>query len=164
MLVTARVADPKTLDPLSAEHFPVVVVGPDGTREELILPKEDVGVFSGSKVVTDSGPYRLWLEDPEDPAAEPKSPRVINVSVPSVEHDDPVLDEPLLRTLASRTGGRYVRLTEADDLLRGLDDPVRERPLDEPEREELWSGKLQLLALVGLLACEWILRKRKNLV
>jgi hypothetical protein len=142
----------------------VEIVGPNGEREQLLLPAEKVGVFSGSKVVNEPGPYRLWVEDPNDPAAQPKSPRVINVTVPSIEHDDPVLDEPLLRALASRTGGRYARLQDAGALLAELNDPVRERPLDEPEREELWSGQLQLLALVGLLAAEWLLRKQKNLV
>ncbi len=164
VLVTARVSDPKTLDPLTADEFPVVVVHPDGRRDELRLPGEEPGVFSGSLVADEAGPYRLWLEDPDDPANEPKSPRVINVTVPSAEQDDPVLDEALLRTVTARTGGRYVRLDGVSDLLDDLDDPVRERPLDEPEREELWSGPWQLGLLVLLLASEWILRKRNNLV
>ena len=162
--VTARVADPTTLDPLSAESFEVQVVRPDGERDTITLPAEAVGTFTGSLVADQAGPYRLWLEDPHDPTNTPKSPRVVNAHVPSAEHDDPVLDETLLRAVAARTDGRYARLEDAADLLRRLDDPPRERPLDEPERQELWAGTRQLLLLVGLLACEWILRKRKNLV
>ncbi len=164
VLITARVRDPKTLDPLAAATFDVTVVQPDGRRDTIALPREEDGVFSGSVVVDEPGPYRLWLEDADDATAEPKSPRVVNVTVPSVEQDDPVLDESFLRSLALRTGGRYARLEDADDLFEALADPVSERPLDEPEREEVWAGWTQLLLLTALLAGEWIARKRSNLV
>ena len=93
-----------------------------------------------------------------------RSPRIVTVNVPSLETDDPVLDQQLLERVAARTGGRYRLLEEAPRLLDALDDPKQERPLDEPEREEIWAGFPQLSLLVALLAAEWILRKRRNLV
>jgi len=161
--ITARVRD-ADFDPLREESFDVVVVTPDGRRETQTLPRETDGVFTGSMLAAQSGPYRMWLEDPADPSAEPKSPRIVTVTVPSLETDDPVLDELLLQRVAARTGGRYERLEDAPRLLASLDDPKRERPLDDPEREEVWAGFPQLLALVLLVGSEWILRKRHNLV
>ncbi len=161
--ITARVRD-EDFEPLTEELFPVQVVAPDGTRETVELPREVDGVFKGSLPATEKGPYRLWLEDPEDAAAEPRSPRIVTVTVPSTETDDPVLDEKLLERVAARTGGRYRLLSESPGLFAALDDPKQERPLDEPEREEMWAGFPQLGALVALLAAEWILRKRRNLV
>ncbi len=161
--ITARVRD-AGFEPLDEESFEVSVVMPDGTRELLDLPRELDGVFKGSIAATDKGPYRLWLVDPDDPTAEEKSPRIVTVSVPTSETDDPVLDESLLERVAARTGGRYRLLSEAPGLLASLDDPKQERPLDEPEREELWAGFSQLALLVALLAAEWIVRKRRNLV
>ena len=66
--------------------------------------------------------------------------------------------------MASATGGRYAQLKDAPKLIDGLRDPVRERAMDEPELEELWAGYPQLFLLVGLLAAEWVVRKRNNLV
>jgi hypothetical protein len=161
--VTARVrgADFK---PLEAATVEVQVVRPDGRRETLPAAREEDGVFSGSLVATEPGPYRLWLEDPLDPDGGPRSPRIITASVPSAETDDPLLDESLLQGVAATTGGRYAHLADAPALLASLSDPVRERALDEPERAELWAGYPQLALLVALLALEWVLRKRGNLV
>lgn len=161
--VTARVLDAQ-FEPWRAESFDVVVVSPDGRRETVALPREGDGRYRGSLLATEPGPWRLWLEDPESATSEPHSPRIVTVTVPSLETDDPVLDETLLQRLAARSGGLYDHLSGAPRLLASFDDATRERPLDEPEREEVWAGFPQLLLLVGLLSAEWLLRKRKNLV
>lgn len=162
VVVTARIRE-SGIDPLVADEQDVVLVQPDGRRRSLALPRERDGVFTGSFAALQEGPYRLWIEDPAAPG-EPRSPRVVTARRPSVEQDDPVLDEALLQSVAASTGGRYFRVDQTVQLLADFNDPPRERPLDEPEREELWSGWPPLLALTALLAGEWILRKRRNLV
>jgi len=161
--VTARVRDAE-FEPLGTEVFPVEVQRPDGRRESLSAERQQPGIFVTTLAASELGPWRLWLEDPLDSAAGPRSPRVLNVRLPSAENDDPLLDEQLLRQLAAAGGGRYLRLSEAPRFVAGWRDPPRERAVDEPEREELWSGYPQLLLLLGLLSAEWILRKRNNLV
>jgi hypothetical protein len=161
--VTARVRG-SDFEPLDAESFEVQLVRPDGRRETLTAERVQAGVFGASLVATDPGPYRLWLEDPADLDGGSRSPRIITASVPSAETDDPLLDEVLLESVATATGGRYARLEDAPALLSVLSDPVRERALDEPERAELWAGYPQLALLLALLALEWVLRKRGNLV
>jgi uncharacterized membrane protein len=161
--ITARVRD-TTFEPLVADGFEVTWVAPDGRRSTLELPREEPGVFGGSLLATDTGPYRFWLVDPDDATSTPRSPRIVTVTSPSLETDDAVLDELLLQRIAARSGGRYERLEDGPRLLASFDDPKRERPLDEPEREEVWAGFPQLSLLTLLLAAEWIVRKRRNLV
>ncbi|RKY16161.1 MAG: hypothetical protein DRQ55_18560, partial [Planctomycetota bacterium] len=161
--ITARVRD-EGFEPLLADSYQLTWVAPDGRRSTLQLPREEPGVFGGSLLATEIGPYRFWLEDPADASATPRSPRIVSVSSPSLETDDAVLDELLLQRIAARSGGRYERLENVADLLASFDDPKRERPLDEPEREEIWAGFGPLSLLTLLAAAEWILRKRRNLV
>lgn len=161
--LTARVRG-NEFEPLEAESFAVQVVAPDGARSDLELAREEAGVFTGSLLASEAGSWRLWLEDPEEPGGEPKSERIVTVTVPSTETDDAVLDDRLLREIAAATGGNYTPLADVDGLLSRLDDPRRERPLDEPVRDELWAGYPQLGLLVLLLGAEWFLRKKQNLV
>lgn len=160
--LVARVRDDE-FDELRADEFEVTSVTPDGKQAVLRLSREQDGVFVGSLLASEPGPYRFWLVDPDEPGV-PRSPRIVTVTTPSLETDDAVLDELLLERIAARTGGRYAQLEDVARLLEAFDDQPRERPLDEPEREEVWAGFPQLALLVALLACEWILRKRGNLV
>lgn len=161
--LTARVRD-VDFEPLSADAFEVQWISPSGQRSVLELPREEPGLFRGSLLANEMGPYRFWLVDPAEAASQQRSPRIVTVSSPTLETDDAVLDELLLQRLTARSGGRYEPLSEAARLLAALDDPKRERPLDEPEREEVWAGFPQLSLLVLLLAAEWVVRKRRNLV
>jgi len=45
-----------------------------------------------------------------------------------------------------------------------LKDEKQMRPLNDPERQDLWSSWWILLGFTGLIAAEWILRKRENLL
>jgi len=160
--LVARVRDDE-FDELRADEFEVTTVTPDGKQSVLSLSREEDGVFMGSLLASEPGPYRFWLVDPDEPSV-PRSPRIVTVTTPSKETDDAVLDELLLERIAARTGGRYAQIDDVDQLLSAFDDRPRERPLDKLEREEVWAGFPQLSLLVALLAFEWILRKRGNLV
>ncbi|MFT7462767.1 MAG: putative membrane protein, partial [Pseudohongiellaceae bacterium] len=160
--LVARVRDDE-FDALRTESFEVSYISPDGEQDVLSLSREVDGMFVGSLLAGEPGPYRFWLVDPNDPT-QPRSPRIVTVTTPTLETDDAVLDELLLERIAARTGGRYAPLQDVSALLAVFQDPPRERPLDEPDREEIWAGFPQLSLLVLLLAGEWILRKRGNLV
>lgn len=160
--LVARVRDDE-FDALRADAFEVSYVTPDGKQGVQSLNREEDGKFVGSLLADEPGPYRFWLLDPDEPA-QARSPRIVTVTTPTLETDDAVLDELLLERIAARTGGRYAQLQDVSDLLASFNDPPRTRPLDEPEREEVWAGFPQLSLLVLLLAAEWILRKRGNLV
>lgn len=82
----------------------------------------------------------------------------------NLELADPVAHLGLLSQLAQMTGGALVR---PDGLGRLLEDLTRERrqvTLERVRRRDLWNRPELLLAVVALLAADWVLRKRSGLV
>jgi uncharacterized membrane protein len=78
-----------------------------------------------------------------------------------VELSEPRLNEALLRRIAETTGGRYLPAPDAGEL-PGL---LRESGVGQPpmEMRDLWNNAWSLLAIVVLLAGEWIVRRRVGL-
>ncbi|MBS3820752.1 MAG: hypothetical protein KGY81_03210 [Phycisphaerae bacterium] len=71
-----------------------------------------------------------------------------------------------LRRIASETGGRFLAIEDFGDLLDPLANVARPGRRQEHNSRDLLAPlrwPLVLLA-IGLLAAEWTLRKRKNLV
>ena len=86
-----------------------------------------------------------------------------NVDLPSVETNQVWLNKPLLMDLASLSGGKYFDVDQLDRLAAAVPDKsetveVRSKP------DPLWDVRGMLIALVGLLGCEWFLRKRYKLL
>ena len=77
------------------------------------------------------------------------------------ELESPQLNEDLLKQLASRTGGAYFSIADAELMLENIAD-VQNSIFVDAERE-LWAHPLVLLTVVGLLGTEWFLRKRIGL-
>ncbi|MBN2024419.1 MAG: hypothetical protein JW809_16690 [Pirellulales bacterium] len=86
---------------------------------------------------------------------------VVEVGRPSLEFEKLDLDETLLGRIAAASGGRYAHVTTADRLIDELDRTQRrERIL--MERRLYWPPVFWAL-FVGILAAEWILRRRFQL-
>ncbi|HUT24472.1 MAG TPA: hypothetical protein VM492_09040, partial [Sumerlaeia bacterium] len=71
------------------------------------------------------------------------------------------LNEPLLREIASVTGGEYVHLSEYGKL-PGLIKP-REGSIRKIKEEPIWDRLGVLLAIVGALLTEWLVRRAGSL-
>lgn len=84
------------------------------------------------------------------------------VSPPSIEMQQTVCDDQLLRELAEKTGGKYLPETESDQLFPLL------RPLSKGRFVEsdtiLWQTYWWFSAAMVLLVIEWWLRKRAGLI
>jgi uncharacterized membrane protein len=78
-----------------------------------------------------------------------------------VEMSEPRLNESVLRRIAETTDGRYVTAADADSLPAVL----RESGVGSPpmEMRDLWNTAWSLLAIVTLLAVEWVMRRRVGL-
>jgi len=77
------------------------------------------------------------------------------------EMADPRLNEPLLQRVATASGGRMVTSDQIDALAQTLQESVPAAVLSV--RRDLWHNGWWLLALVTLLASEWIVRRRWGL-
>lgn len=112
--------------------------------------------YLGTLRVSVPGRYRLELRPPQGGdvvAAE------INVVMPRLEASEPLQNVALLKNLVDGTGGRYLDLSEAADVLPSLlPNQGHEFLLDERVRE-LWDRQWLMVLIGGLLAAEWLTRK-----
>jgi hypothetical protein len=136
--------------------------GPDGRPRMLQLSAvpDHPGVFRGALQLDRPGVYRAWIDE----AGERVATVDFEVTLPSRETANPAPDPDAMRGLAAATGGRAVPLARMADL-------AEEFPGDEQRREPIssrlddaWDRWATLIAALGLLSLEWILRKRVELV
>lgn len=163
--ISARVRD-VDFDPLAREKFEVQLEDEQGRATPIDLSNvdPDEGLFEGTLRLGLPGQYQVWLEDWTGREAGRLSPKSFRVEVPQHEWENPVLARDTLESIAEATKGRYYGLDSFADALDDIEGEVRERPKGEPTRDELWSSWPALLAFLSLLAAEWIIRKRANLI
>jgi hypothetical protein len=137
---------------------------PPGADERVLSaamtdPRE--GRYTASARFDQPGVYRVEADVRRrgQPSVTVRRPMLVGGA--DVEMSEPRLNEALLRRIAEATGGRYVAGDEAEDvpsLLRARLDG--DRPL---EMRDLWDTGWSLMAIVGLLTAEWIVRRRVGL-
>jgi hypothetical protein len=86
-----------------------------------------------------------------------------DVVLPSVETNQVWLDKPLLKELAETSGGRYFDVDELDKLAAAVPDKTRQIEIRE-KPDPLWDNSRMMIALIGLLGVEWLVRKRNKLL
>ncbi len=77
------------------------------------------------------------------------------------ELEAPQLNEDLLKSLASETGGAYFSIADAESVPENIADV--QNPVFVDAERDLWTHPLILITVVGLLGTEWFLRKRIGL-
>ena len=87
----------------------------------------------------------------------------IVVSEPDLEMQRPAMQRAALTRFADATGGRYFDVHEAHEIPALIGDRSRTFVIRERPRA-LWDNRYVLMALVGLLTVEWILRKKARLL
>ena len=106
------------------------------------------------------GVYRVDVEARRGEVRLGNATRHVLVGGTDLEMADLPLNEPVLQRLAAATSGRYLR----PDGVAGLPDLLR---VDEPERatqmKDLWHNAWTLVGIMGLLAAEWMARRRFGL-
>ena len=85
----------------------------------------------------------------------------VEVGRPNLEFEKLDLDEKTLERIAADTGGRYVPLATADQLIDQLDRHQRKTTITI-ERPLFWPPGFWVL-FVGVLTTEWILRRKYQL-
>jgi hypothetical protein len=162
--LTARLQD-ATFSPLVAPKVDASIqIGSDTTETVPLLAVDNQpGVFEASFIARRTGLARVRLAIAASEAEGGVIATEFNVDLPSVETNQVWLNKPLLMDLASLSGGKYFDVDQLDQLAAAVPDKseiveVRSKP------DPLWDVRGMLLALVGLLGCEWLLRKRFKLL
>ena len=162
--ITARLQD-AAYNPLAAPRVEgTITTGPDSIETVFLTPvPNQPGTFEASLIAKKTGLHQLRVRSA---AAESEGGAIqteFQVELPSVETNQVWLDKTLLTELAALSGGRYFDLDQLADLPAAIPDKsetieVRGKP------DPLWDIRGMLVALVGLLAAEWGIRKRYKLL
>jgi len=158
----ARVTDETYLDANDAQVIARVVTPSGRTIEQpLSWTMRGDGGYAGSFVAEERGMYRLEAEarHGRDTARAAAAALLVDDSGADVEQAE--LRAPLLRRIASETGGRYYPLADAGKL---ADDVIyTESGVTVRESRDLWDMPIVFFALVALLGADWGYRRRRGL-
>jgi uncharacterized membrane protein len=161
IVIEARVLD-EDFRPTDLPDYPVTFEGPAGRPESLVLPAvpDRPGLFRGGLQVERPGSYRAWIEID----GQRRSSTDFEVVLPSREAAEPSPDPQGLAALSSLTGGTAATLADLDRLLAPFPGGEERREPISSRLVDVWDRWATLLVVLGLLAVEWILRKRHDLL
>ena len=130
-------------------QMPAALSSPQDGRYAVAARFDQPGVYKIETIATRGG-VRLGTAS-----------RPVLVGGVDLEMTQPRLNEAVLRRLASESHGRYLRADQAAQLPSLL----RESRADAgtPEQRDLWHNGWSLLAVIALLAGEWVARRRVGL-
>lgn len=160
--IEARVLD-EDYRPSQAQTQEVRWSAPDGPPQTLVLSAVEgrPGVFRGALDPDRTGVQRVWIEKDSERISNAE----FEVVIPSLESADPTPDPGALAELSALSGGRAVDPARLDELWREVLAGGEERRDPISARlDDIWDHWWTLLAVVAVLAAEWILRKRYQLV
>ncbi|MEO0479263.1 MAG: VWA domain-containing protein [Planctomycetota bacterium] len=155
------------LQPLLLDSFPVYLRRADGSPERRTLSPlvTEPGTYRGRFRFEDPGSYSVIVFDDDNPTAEILGREDLLVEIPDRELTDSSQDQPTLERIAgSSEGGRYVFLAAADELAEELGGRRAVAQNIDRQTRTIWDQGWALFVLLGLLAIEWIFRKRVRLV
>ena len=164
--VTARVSITvrnEDFGPVANAAVALAVTAPNGEVRALTpaLSSPQDGRYVVAARFDQPGVYRLDATATRGGVRLGTASRPVLVGGADLEMAQPRLDEAVLQRLASATKGRYLRAEQAGELPALL----RESRVaaGEPEPRDLWQNGWSFVALVALLAAEWLLRRRAGL-
>jgi uncharacterized membrane protein len=122
-------------------------------------PRE--GRYSAAVRLDQSGVYVMAADVRRGTQSLGSATRSTLVGGADVELAEPRLNEAVLRRIAEATHGQYVRVDAATSL-PGL---LRQSEVGRPptEMRDIWHNGFSLALIVGLLAAEWLVRRRVGL-
>lgn len=116
-----------------------------------------VGRFSATFRPEHPGLYRFRTEARRGSTELGSSERWFHVGGADREFTDPRLNEGVLRRLARASGGRYIEVSEARQVVDLLESAAPAAAAPEPR--DVWHAPWAIGLLIALLSLEWILRR-----
>jgi hypothetical protein len=149
--------------PVGNAEVTIGVTAPNGQTRQLTpaLSSPQDGRYGVAARFDQPGVYRIDATAIRAGEKLGTATRQVLVGGADLEMTQPRLNEAVLRRLAAATGGKYLAASEA----HRLPALVRESQADAgtPELRDLWHNGWSLLAIITLLAAEWIVRRRVGL-
>ncbi len=160
--VSANVLD-EAYSPVLSRSFDVVaeLAGPPAQRATVHLAAVPgmSGLFRGFFTPEQPGRYELR---PADAPEEISNVARLGVEAASLERQEPAMQEDLLRRTAELSGGRCFTARDLPELAKELSGERRSTSVRLTK--ELFDLPVVFALLLGLLAVEWMVRRRSDLV
>jgi uncharacterized membrane protein len=151
----------RSFEPVPDATVSATMTAPGGETRPVPLRPGGKGKFVAAETPDNAGLYRVHAEAKRGAVSLGAADRWFYVGGSDREFADPRLNEGLLRRLARESGGKYVRAADAGQIISALRSSAPRTV--EPERRDLWHEPWALALVIGLLAGEWMLRRRWGL-
>ena len=151
------------LAPAQDDGVTVVVQREGSERRSITLRRNssDRGVFEGSAAQLPDGQYRAWVAAP---TLEGQPPSLqFAIAAPPGELARTQMDVLELREAAKISVGKFYHFQDAGKLLNDLP-RGRQVRIESLPPKPIWNAPLLAGIFVGLIAAEWMLRKRVGLL
>lgn len=150
-------------EPAADADVSMTITGPDGAvqHHEATLASPRDGRYAASVRFGQPGVYRVDAEARRGGLPLGTHTRYVLAGGADLEMSDPRVNEAALRRVAAATGGEFVPAAEVGTLEMLLDRSGS--ATRATELRDLWHNAWTLLAIMGLLAAEWLVRRRVGL-
>lgn len=149
--------------PVTDADVAVQLTAPNGETRQMtaVLSSPQEGRYAVATRFDQPGVYKIDSVATRGDARLGTASRPVLVGGVDLEMTQPRLNEAVLKRLAAESKGRYLRADEAGQLPSFLRESRAEA--GTPEMRDLWHNGWSVLAIVGLLAGEWMARRRVGL-
>ncbi|MHC4859508.1 MAG: hypothetical protein ACYTDY_05390, partial [Planctomycetota bacterium] len=160
--ISAVVFD-RDFQPATDEKQTVTIRFPDGLTQDidLSLVPDDPGNYRHTVTVNREGTYSITAPVPEGEEERPGT--LFEVEYSTEEMRNPLIDLETMQSMARESGGELVAIYSVGGLPEQIP-PKSVYVSSEIRSEDLWDDWWVLLVFTGLLASEWLVRKRYRLL
>jgi hypothetical protein len=162
--IHARVLD-RSLHAATEKTQEVVVERPDAQQDkvELKLIEGQPGNYEGRYRAVKMGVYKVSIDPGTGGSDGDVVPKLFEVKFPSIELEEPRMDQEGLAAVARASGGEFMKLDKLSELPERIM-PMTETVAATANERELWDTNLILAIFAGILIVEWIGRKVARLL
>lgn len=149
--------------PIANAEVAIELSAPNGAKRQITaaLSSPQDGRYSVAARFDHTGVYKIDAIATRGGVRVGTASRPVLVGGVDLEMTQPRLNEAVLRRLAEASNGRYVRAEQAGELPSLL--RASRAEAGTPEVGDLWHNGWSLAAIIGLLAAEWVARRRVGL-
>lgn len=149
--------------PIANAEVAIDLTAPNGDTRQLSAPLSNPqdGRYAVATRFDQQGVYKISAIATRDGIRVGTASRPVLVGGVDLEMTQPRLNDAVLRRLSAESKGQYVPADEAGQLASLL--RASRADAGTPEMRDVWHNGWSLLAIIGLLAAEWVARRRVGL-
>jgi uncharacterized membrane protein len=160
--ITAQVGDSAYL-PLNGARVTAQITGPSGRVETVPLGWSVArdGEYRASFTPTEDGLYTVRVEGQQGRQTLGSGTAYVSAGDLNTEHFSAEMQAPLLKRIATETGGKFYTPAAASALPEDVS--FTESGSTVKEERSLWDMPILFLLLVGAVSGEWMYRKKRGM-